>query len=325
MDKTRRASRNLGLILFIVALSALVQILNPSFLTAENIADLTKNTAILAILALGMMLVIITRGIDLSIGATLALSGMIAAQTVSAWKDTHPLVAIALAIAIGLLCGAAVGGLVSKGKVLPIIASLGLMNVFRGITFLVSGGKWVSANQMPASFKAIASSGFLGINTLIWIAVVIFIAGWWFVNWNRTGRQIYAVGSNPDSAQVSGINNNKILLLVYTIMGGLSGLAGVLWVSKFASAQGDTAMGFELSVIAACVLGGVSIAGGTGTISGILLGALLLGILNNALPLVNVSPFWQTFIQGTIILVAVLINALVKRRGIRATMQKRNI
>jgi rhamnose transport system permease protein len=144
-------------------------------------------------------------------------------------------------------------------------------------------------------------------------------------DWNRVGRQIYAVGSNPDSAQVSGINNDKILLLVYTIMGGLSGLAGVLWVSKFASAQGDTATGFELSVIAVCVLGGVSIAGGTGTISGILLGALLLGILNNALPLVNVSPFWQTFIQGTIILVAVLINALVKRRGIRATMQKRKI
>jgi rhamnose transport system permease protein len=325
MDKTRHASRNLGLMAFIVGLSVLVQVLNPSFLTPENIADLTKNTAILAILALGMMLVIITRGIDLSIGATLALSGMIASQTVSMWKDTHPVVAVLLGILIGLLCGAAVGGLVSKGKVLPIIASLGLMNVFRGFTFLVSGGKWVSANQMPVSFKAIASSGFLGINTLVWIAVVIFAVGWWFVNWNRVGRQIYAVGSNPDSAQVSGINNDRILLLVYTIMGGLSGLAGVLWVSKFASAQGDTATGFELSVIAACVLGGVSIAGGTGTISGILLGALLLGILNNALPLVNVSPFWQTFIQGTIILVAVLINALVKRRGIRATMQKRKI
>jgi rhamnose transport system permease protein len=325
MDKTRRASRNLGLMAFIVGLSVLVQVLNPSFLTPENIADLTKNTAILAILALGMMLVIITRGIDLSIGATLALSGMIASQTVAMWKDTHPVVAVLLGTLIGLLCGAAVGGLVSKGKVLPIIASLGLMNVFRGLTFLVSGGKWVSANQMPVSFKAIASSGFLGINTLVWIAVVIFAVGWWFVNWNRVGRQIYAVGSNPDSAQVSGINNDRILLLVYTIMGGLSGLAGVLWVSKFASAQGDTATGFELSVIAACVLGGVSIAGGTGTISGILLGALLLGILNNALPLVNVSPFWQTFIQGTIILVAVLINALVKRRGIRATMQKRKI
>ena len=325
MAETTRSFRDVGLLGFIVALSILVQILNPSFLSIENLADMAKNTAILSILSVGMMLVIITRGIDLSIGATLALSGMIAASTVSVWKDTHPLVAIVLGIVIGLLCGAAVGGLVSKGKVLPIIASLGLMNVFRGLTFMYSGGKWVSANQMPASFKGIAFSSFLGINTLIWIALAIYLLAWWFLTWSRTGRQIYAVGSNPDSARVSGIDIDRILFLVYTIMGGLSGLAGVLWVSKFASAQGDTAMGFELSVIAACVLGGVSIAGGSGRISGILLGTLLLGILNNALPLVNVSPFWQTFIQGSIILIAVVINALVKRRVVNRTLQKRRI
>ena len=325
MAETTRSFRDVGLLGFIVALSILVQFLNPSFLSIENLADMAKNTAILSILSVGMMLVIITRGIDLSIGATLALSGMIAASTVSVWKDTHPLVAIALGVVIGLLCGAAVGGLVSKGKVLPIIASLGLMNVFRGLTFMYSGGKWVSANQMPASFKGIAFSSFLGINTLIWIALAIYLLAWWFLTWSRTGRQIYAVGSNPDSARVSGIDIDRILFLVYTIMGGLSGLAGVLWVSKFASAQGDTAMGFELSVIAACVLGGVSIAGGSGRISGILLGTLLLGILNNALPLVNVSPFWQTFIQGSIILIAVVINALVKRRVVNRTLQKRRI
>ena len=325
MADSTRSFRDAGLLGFIVALSILVQCLNPSFLSIENLADMAKNTAILSILSVGMMLVIITRGIDLSIGATLALSGMVAASTVSAMKDTHPLVAIALGIAIGLVCGSIVGTLVAKGKVLPIIASLGLMNIFRGITFLVSDGKWVSANQMPASFKGIAFSTFLGINTLIWIALVIYLLAWWFLTWNRTGRQIYAVGSNPDSAQVSGINVGRILFLVYTIMGGLAGLAGVLWVSKFASAQGDTAMGFELSVIAACVLGGVSIAGGSGRISGILLGTLLLGILNNAMPLVNVSPFWQTFIQGSIILVAVMINALVKRRAVRKTLQKRKI
>jgi len=323
--KTALRSRDIGLLGLIVVLSAVVQVLNPSFLSPENLADLTTNAAILAILTVGMMLVIVTRGIDLSIGATLALSGMISAQTVATWQNTNPLVAIALGVAIGLICGAVVGGLVSKGRVLPIIASLGLMNVFRGITFLVSGGKWVSANQMPDSFKAIATSDFLGINTLIWVAVVVYLVAYWFVTWNRTGRQIYAVGSNPDSAQVSGIDNDRILLLVYIIMGGLAGLAGVLWVSKFASAQGDTAMGFELSVVAACVLGGVNMAGGSGRISGILLGALLLGLINNALPLIDVSAFWQTFIQGSIILVAVLINALVKRRFNLRTLQKRKI
>ena len=325
MADTTRSFRDAGLLGFIVALSVLVQILNPSFLSLENLADMAKNTAILSILSVGMMLVIITRGIDLSVGATLALSGMVAASTVATWKDTHPLVAIALGIGIGLACGSFVGVLVARGRVLPIIASLGLMNIFRGVTFLVSDGQWISANQMPASFKGIALSSFLGINALIWIALVIYLLAWWFLTWSRMGRQIYAVGSNPESARVSGINIERTLYWVYTLMGGLSGLAGVLWVSKFASAQGDTAMGFELSVIAACVLGGVSIAGGSGKISGILMGTLLLGILNNALPLVNVSPFWQTFIQGSIILIAVMINALVKRRAVRRTMQKRNI
>ena len=325
MADTTRSFRDAGLLGFIVALSVLVQILNPSFLSLENLADMAKNTAILSILSVGMMLVIITRGIDLSIGATLALSGMVAASTVATWKDTHPLLAIALGIGIGLACGSFVGVLVARGKVLPIIASLGLMNIFRGVTFLVSDGQWISANQMPASFKGIALSSFLGINALIWIALVIYLLAWWFLTWSRMGRQIYAVGSNPESARVSGINIERTLYWVYTLMGGLSGLAGVLWVSKFASAQGDTAMGFELSVIAACVLGGVSIAGGSGKISGILMGTLLLGILNNALPLVNVSPFWQTFIQGSIILIAVIINALVKRRAVRRTMRKRNI
>ncbi|MFT3849593.1 MAG: ABC transporter permease [Propionivibrio sp.] len=320
-----RLFRDAGLLGFIVVLSAVVQVLNPSFLTLENLADMAKNTAILSILSVGMMLVIITRGIDLSIGATLALSGMLAASTVARWGDTPPLVAIALGMAIGLVCGSIVGLLVARGRVLPIIASLGLMNIFRGVTYLVSDGKWISANQMPASFKGIALASFLGVNALVWIALLVNVLAWWFLTWSRMGRQVYAVGSNPESARVSGIDIERTLYWVYALMGALSGLAGVLWVAKFASAQGDTAMGFELSVIAACVLGGVSIAGGSGKISGIVMGTLLLGILNNALPLINVSPFWQTFIQGSIILAAVMINALVKRRAMRKTMRKRRI
>ncbi|WP_248925907.1 ABC transporter permease [Paenibacillus hamazuiensis] len=317
--------RELGLLAFILLLSILVQVRNPSFLTLENVNDLVTNTAILSILSVGMMLVIVTRGIDLSIGATLALSGMISALTVSANPELHPLLAIVLGTAVGVVCGVVLGFLISKMGILPIIATLGMMNVFRGLTFMVSGGKWVSAHQMPDSFKAIATGSIFGLNTLIFIAVVIYVFFYYFVNHTRTGRQIYAVGSNPEAAKVSGINNDRILWMVYTIMGALSGLAGVLWVSKFASAQGDTAMGYELSVIAACVLGGVSIAGGSGKISGLILGSILLGILNNALPLINVSPFWQMAIQGGIILVAVLINALVKRGVDRNHLMRRKI
>ncbi|SFE86768.1 rhamnose transport system permease protein [Paenibacillus algorifonticola] len=317
--------RELGLLGFIIVLSLIVQLRNPSFLTLENMNDMITNTAILSILAVGMMLVIITRGIDLSIGATLALSGMIAALTVNAFPEVNPLIAILLGTAVGLVCGVVLGFLIAKMGILPIIATLGMMNVFRGLTFMASGGKWVSAHQMPVSFKAIATGSIFGINTLIVIAVVIYIVFYYFINHTRTGRQIYAVGSNPESAKISGIRNDRILWLVYSIMGGLSGLAGVLWVSKFASAQGDTAMGYELSVIAACVLGGVSIAGGSGKVSGVILGSILLGILNNALPLINVSPFWQTGIQGSIILIAVITNALVKRGVDRNNLMRRNI
>src|SRR5690606_31677257 len=297
----------------------------PSFLTWENLSDIATNTAILSILSIGMMLVIITRGIDLSIGATLALSGMIAALTVSHYPNIHPLLAIATGIGVGLACGMVLGFLVARINILPIIATLGMMNVFRGLTFETSGGKWVSAHQMPGSFKAIATGSWLGINNLILIAVVIYVIAYYFISQTRTGRQIYAVGSNPESAEISGIRTGRILWLVYTIMGGLSGLAGVLWVSKFASAQGDTASGYELSVIAACVLGGVSIAGGVGKISGIILGSILLGILNNAMPMINISPFWQMFIQGAIILIAVLINAMVKRGLDRNNLMRRKI
>lgn len=317
--------RELGLLVFIGILSILIQMRNPSFFTLENVNDMLTNTAILSILAVGMMLVIVTRGIDLSIGATLALSGMISALAVSAYKGLPPILVMLLGVLIGLVCGAVLGGLISRAGILPIIASLGMMNVFRGVTFITSGGKWVSANQMPESFKGIATGSVLGINTLIFIAIVIYAFFYYFINHTRTGRQIYAVGSNPEAARISGINSERVLLMVYAIMGALSGLAGVLWVSKYASAQGDTAMGYEMNVIAACVLGGVSIAGGSGKISGIILGSLLLGILNNALPLINVSPFWQQAIQGFIILAAVIINALVKRRVDRNNLMRRKI
>lgn len=315
--------RELGLFFFIVILCIGVQLRNPSFLTGENILDMATNTSILVILALGMMIVLITRGIDLSIGAVIALSGMLTAQLVAANPTVNPFLCLLIGTVIGALCGMVIGVLVAKVGLLPIIATLALMNIFRGLTFLVSDGEWVSSYQMSESFVEIATGTFLGLNHLIWIAVLFCLVFFYFLNYTRTGRQIYAVGSNPQSAAVSGIKQGRILFLVYTIMGGLSGLCGVLWVSKFASAQGDTASGYELTVIAACILGGVSIAGGSGKLAGVLLGAILLGILNNALPLLNVSPFWQNGIQGFIILLAVIVNAVVKRRVERTHLLRR--
>ncbi|RAK06337.1 monosaccharide ABC transporter membrane protein (CUT2 family) [Halanaerobium saccharolyticum] len=306
--------REFSLIGFIIILSIFVQFRNSNFLTMANLDDLLTNTAILSILAVGMMMVIITRGIDLSIGATLALSGMLTSMLVSVYPALHPLAALLIGTLIGFVSGSIIGLLVAKFNILPIIATLGMMNVFRGITFLISGGKWVSAYQMSDSFKSISTGSILGINNLIVISIFIYLVFYYFINYTRTGRKIYAVGSSPKSAKVSGINVTKITWLVYSIMGSLAGLSGVLWVSKFASAQSNTASGYELNVIAACVIGGISIAGGEGKVTGLLSGVLLYGILENALPMINVSPFWQNAIQGAVILIAVVVSALIKRK-----------
>ena len=317
--------RELGLLVFIVILCVVFQIRNHAFLTLSNIEDLLTNTAILSILSVGMMMVILTRGIDLSIGSTIALAGMVSALTVNSLRWISPVLSILEGMAVGVVAGALIGLLISRFSILPIIATLGFMNILRGVTYLVSGGAWVSAYQMSDGFIGIASGKVLGVNNPILIAVVINLVFYYFINHMKTGRQIYAVGSNPEAADISGIPRKRIIFLVYVIMGALAGLGGVLWVAKFASAQGDTAAGYELSVIAATVLGGVSIAGGTGKVSGLILGTILLGILNNALPLIDVSPFWQQAIQGVVILAAVLTNVLVKRNNQRFALRRRAI
>ncbi len=199
------------------------------------------------------------------------------------------------------------------------------MNVYRGLTYIIAGGAWVSAYQMNDAFKAIAFVELIGINSLIWIAVFVFVVAYYFLEYTRTGRRIYAVGSNYEASQISGTNVDNIQIMVYTIMGGIAGLSGILWVSRFASAQGDTAQGFEMNVIAACVLGGVSISGGSGKVPGVALGTLLLGILRNALPLLKVSPFWQDAIYGLIIMIAIIVNVMVKRTVDKRNLQRRHI
>jgi rhamnose transport system permease protein len=317
--------REIGLLFFIILIVVVIQFRNPTFLTLGNINALLINASILGILSVGMMMVLIVRGIDLSIGSTVALSGMITSLTVASFPQIHPVVSIVEGILIGAIVGAVIGIFVAKFNVLPIIATLGMMNIVRVLTFHSSGGKWVSAYQMSPAFKSIATGNILGINTLIFIALIIYILFYYFINHTRTGRQIYQVGSNPDAAEISGIPKTRVIWLVYTLMGALAGLAGVLWVSRFASAQGDTAVGYELSVIAACVLGGISLSGGSGKVSGLVLGVVLFGILHNALPLINVSPFWQQGIQGAVILGAIILNVLVKRNNDRTALNRRVI
>ena len=199
------------------------------------------------------------------------------------------------------------------------------MNAIRGLIYIVSKGQWVSAYQMSEGFKALATGRILGVNNLVVTAVIIYALFSYFITYTRTGRRIYAVGSNPEAAEITGLPRKRIVTLVYVLMGALAGLSGVLWVAKFASAQGDTAAGYEMNVIASCVLGGVSVSGGRGKVAGLLLGVILFGILANALPLINVSPFWQQAIQGFVILAAIITNVLIKRNNDRIALRARDI
>jgi rhamnose transport system permease protein len=249
-----------------------------------------------------------------SVASTLALAGMIVAMTVSANQALPVWLTVLMGIGLGAVLGGFNGLLVTKGKVPPIIATLGTLSIYRGLTFAISGGAWVDAAEMPESFKLLARGTVLGIPNLVFAALVVALTFYYFLRHTRTGREIYAVGSNPGAAEVVGVRVSRIRFLVFLLSGILAGLAGILWVSRYASAQSDSAAGFELQTVAAAVVGGVNIFGGSGTVPGVLLGSLLLGVIINALNLVHISPFWKLAVQGLVILLAVVADALITRR-----------
>jgi rhamnose transport system permease protein len=306
--------REVALGAFIIALIIAVSIRSPYFLTISNFRNILLDSSLLMILAIGQMMVIITRGIDLSVASGLAFSGMTVGMIIKNGLEIHPLVAILMGIGIGLVLGSFNGLLVSKAGIPPIIATIASMTIYRGFTYVVGGGAWVNAADMHDSFKQMTRGTILGIPNLIFIVIIVSLIFYYFLGHTMTGRQIYAFGSNPDAARFVGISVGKINFLVYMFSGILAGLAGVLWVSRYASAQPNTAAGFELLTVAACVIGGVFIFGGTGTILGVLMGSFLLSIIVNALNQIRISPFWKMAIQGAIILIAVITDSILSRR-----------
>jgi rhamnose transport system permease protein len=306
--------RETGIIAFIMLLVMLVSLRSPYFLSLENFRDILMNISILAIVALAQTMVIITRGIDLSVSSMIGLVAMMVAFTVKENPEMSPVVAILLGMALGSVLGSFNGFIITVGGVPPIIATLGTLSVYRGMVFLYSEGTWINAFEMPNSFKVLAKGTPLGLPNLVIFAIVVAVIVYYFLNYTRPGRDIYSVGSNPEAAQVAGIRVQRVIFMVYVISGVLCGLAGVLWASRFEAAQTNTALGFELQTVAASVVGGVNIFGGSGTVTGVLLGAFLLGIINNALTLVRISPFWQLAAQGALILLAVIIDSVILRR-----------
>ena len=288
------------IILMIVAIGSRV----PSFIAPGNLVEMFNDTAILIVLALGQMMVLLTKGIDLSMAANLALTGMIVALINFHYPDVPVWALLILASVLGLLIGAINGLLVWKLGIPAIVVTLGTMSIYRGMIFLLSGGGWVNSNQMGTDFLGLPRASVLGLP----------VRGGYFLRYSRTGRALYTAGGNATAAYYTGINAGKMQFISFCLSGLLAGFCGYLWISRFAVAYVDVANGFELQVVAACVIGGISTMGGTGRVLGCLFGALFLGVINNALPVIGVSPFWQMAISGTVIVIAVLLNERGNKR-----------
>ncbi len=300
-------SREALLALAIAALVALVASRFPGFVAPANLASVFNDTAPLMILALGQMVVILTKCIDLSVAATLALTGMVAALMNGAGVPL-PLILCAVVVMGGCL-GAVNGGLVWGLGIPPIVVTLGTMTIYRGTIFLLTNGKWINAHEMTDGFKAFPRAVVLGLPVMSWIAIALILCFAVMMARTPLGRAFYAVGGNPHAAVYAGINVGRTQFWAFVLSGALAGLTGYLWVARYAVAYVDIAGGFELDVVAACVIGGISIAGGAGTVAGAVLGALFLGVIKNALPVVGISPFWQLAISGLAIILAVAFNA----------------
>ncbi len=315
-------SREALLLAAILVLLALIALRFPGFVSPANLANVFNDTSILIILALGQMMVILTRCIDLSMAANLALCGMVVAMINAVMPEIPIPLLVALGIVIGTALGAVNGLLVWKLDIPPIVVTLGTLTIYRGIIFVISGGEWVNAHQMSPAFKALPRMVLLGLPLLSWIAVVMMGVMALFITRTPLGRAFYAAGGNPTAAIYTGIDVGRTRFAAFTLAGALAGLSGYLWVSRYAVAYVDIAGGFELDIIAACVIGGISIMGGIGSVTGTVLGALFFGIVKNALPVINISPFWQLAISGGAIILAVGFNAQAERRKGRLILRR---
>lgn len=304
-------SREAILGLAIVVLLAAIATRFPAFITPRNLARVFTDTSPLILLALGQMAVILTKCIDLSVAANLALCGMVAAL-LDGLGVPLPLILLC-AIALGAALGAVNGLLVWTLGIPSIVVTLGTMTIYRGTIFLLTGGAWINAHQMGDAFKAFPRAVIAGLPVMAWIAILVVAGFALMMTRTPLGRAFHAVGGNPHAAVYTGISVGRTQFAAFVMSGALAGLTGYLWVARYAVAYVDIAGGFELDVVAACVIGGIAIAGGAGTVAGCVMGALFLGIIKNALPVVGISPFWQLAISGSAILIAIAFNARNQR------------
>lgn len=300
-----------GILIAFVILCVILSVITPNFLTLTNISVIVKQVSINALLAFGVTFVIITGGIDLSLGSIVAVTGVVAASF--AHPDTYPLpVPLLMGLLVGILFGAFNGFIITKAKVPAFIVTLGTMTIGRGLALILSKGRPVS--NLSDSFNFIGGGTIGGIPVPIIMLGIIFMICLLMLKKTTTGRYIYAIGGNEQAAKASGIDVNKVKLFVYTLSGALAAIAGIVLASRITTGQPNIGAGFELTAIAAAVIGGTSTSGGIGSITGTLIGALLIGVISNSLDLLNVSSYYQQVIMGAIIIIAVSIDNISRSK-----------
>ena len=340
--------REIGLLLVLALLITAVGLRNPLFARPSNLLFILEDTATMAILASGMLCVLLVGSIDISISAMMALSSMVTGvimrqyltseditivvdgvEKLATVRESLPIgVLILIGVCVGGLLGAVNGTLIAYGKVLPIVTTLGMQYIVYGVSHIVSNNTAVYRKDMSDIFVQFTRSAPLGINNKIWIMLAVYILLFLFITYMRRGRHLYAAGSNREAAQMRGIPVGNTILMAHVIMGALAGLAGLLYASHDTKITQDMAMGYELYVIAACVIGGVAVTGGSGKIQGVLLGALTIGVINNGLTMLRLtgsSEFWKKAIQGSLILTAVVFNVVLQRVMQRQNLRRRHI
>jgi putative xylitol transport system permease protein len=312
-DRRRLLVQEYGIFLAFLLLALVLSISNEYFLTPGNISNVLLQTSINGVLAIGMTFVILTRGIDLSVGSVVALAGIVSASfattsaTAAVMGGPYPFfVALAVGILVGMACGAVVGLIVSRFAVPAFVATLGMLSAARGMTLIYGGGKPVPA--LTPQFRWIGTGNILGIPMPVVLLAIVFLVSWWILTRTRFGRYIYAVGGNPHAAQTSGINVTRIRFTVYIISGALAGLAGMMLSARTGSALPQAGIAYELDAIAAVVIGGTSLSGGVGRVTGTLIGALIIGVMNNGLDLLGIESYYQQVLKGALIVGAVMLD-----------------
>jgi rhamnose transport system permease protein len=314
--------RELSLLAIMFVLGGLVSLAAPQFLTSSNLSQVAVQASIIAVAAVGEALVVLTRNVDLSVEATIGLVAYAVARLLELNAVT-PLEAMAIGVVLGLVLGMVNGAIITLFKVPSIVATLGTLSIFRGLDYLVAGSHQVPVAGLPDGFTDASTGSFLGPPIFVVIAFAIVLVGSALMRSTRFGRQLYAVGSNPEAADVLGIRSRLVVFTAFSLCGLLAGAAGVMWVIEYGTINGTAATGVVLSVVAAVVVGGVNIFGGSGSLAGAAIGALFLGFIANALILVGLSQFWLQAIYGLVILGAVSADAIILRRVQRAAIEQR--